>query len=64
MRKFHSAEFFDSTSPYTLLPFRFTPLEGDTYVLTNLGGEYLVVLSRKSSRPSFSIAFRLQILFT
>ncbi len=42
MRKFHSSEFFNSTSPYTLLPFRFTPLEGDTYVLTNFGGEYLI----------------------
>src|SRR5271156_470695 len=42
MRKFHSSEFFNSTSPYTLLPFRFTRLEGDTYVLTNFGGEYLI----------------------
>ena len=32
---------------YSLLPFRFISLDADSYVLTNLGGEYLVAPREK-----------------
>lgn len=43
---FEGKEHYASTSGYTLLPFRFTPLDGDRHVLTNWAGEHVVV-----SRP-------------
>jgi uncharacterized protein len=42
MRTFHNAEFFSRNSSYSLLPFRFISLDADSYVLTNLAGEYLI----------------------
>jgi His-Xaa-Ser system radical SAM maturase HxsB len=47
MTRFHNAEFFSGNSSYKLLPFRFIPLDGDSYVLTNLGGEYLIAPREK-----------------
>lgn len=43
MSKFHGIELYkpSQSSPYTLLPLRFTSLDQDHYVLTNLAGEYL-----------------------
>lgn len=43
MSKFHGIELYkpSQSSSYTLLPLRFTPLDQDHYVLTNLAGEYL-----------------------
>src|SRR5262245_10712262 len=43
MNKFHEIEFYKApqSSAYTLLPLRFTSLDQDHYVLTNLAGEYL-----------------------
>lgn len=43
MSKFHGIELYKApeTSSYTLLPLRFTPLDQDHYILTNLAGEYL-----------------------
>ena len=43
MSKFHEIEFYKppQTSSYTLLQLRFTPLDPDHYVVTNLAGEYL-----------------------
>lgn len=43
MSKFQEIEFYKApqTASYTLLPLRFTPLDQDHYVLTNLAGEYL-----------------------
>lgn len=46
MSKFKDFEFYSgSAKSYDLLPFRFTKLSGDDYVVTNLVGEF-VVLSR------------------
>lgn len=43
MSKFQKIEFYRSPkSTYTLLPFRWTLLDRDTYVLTNMAGEYLL----------------------
>jgi len=43
MSEFRTIEFYKSRkSSYRLLPFRFTPLDQDRYVLTNMAGEYLV----------------------
>src|SRR5258708_30551689 len=47
MRRFHSVESFSRNSSYDLLPFRFISLDGDSYVLTNLGGEYLIAPREK-----------------
>lgn len=42
MSKFKEIEFYKSRdSPYSLLPLRFTRLDQDHYVVTNLAGEYL-----------------------
>ena len=43
MSKFHGIELYkpSQSSVYTLLPLRFSPLDQDHYVLTNLAGEYL-----------------------
>jgi His-Xaa-Ser system radical SAM maturase HxsB len=47
MSKFQKIEFYKSPEEkYSLLPFRFTPLDDDRYVLTNMAGEYLL-----ASRP-------------
>ena len=44
MNEFHqSASYKPRSSDYQLLPFRFTELNDDSYVLTNLAGEYLVL---------------------
>ena len=45
MARFREAADFDAsaTGPYTMLPWRFTPLDGDTYVATNMAGEYLAL---------------------
>ncbi|WP_340318021.1 His-Xaa-Ser system radical SAM maturase HxsB [Rhizorhabdus argentea] len=45
MAKFRDLADFDASqaAPYKMLPWRFTPLEGDTYVATNMAGEYIVV---------------------
>src|SRR5262245_51045861 len=43
MSQFRTIEFYKAPKPsYRLLPFRFTPLDQDRYVLTNMAGEYLV----------------------
>ena len=47
MRRFHNVEFFSRNSSYSLLPFRFISLDADSYVLTNLGGEYLLAPREK-----------------
>ena len=47
MRRFHSAEFFGRDASYSLLPLRFISLDADSYVLTNLAGEYLVAPREK-----------------
>ena len=48
MSKFRNLEFYKtSTSSYTLLPFRFTSLARDEYVLTNAVGEYLITTREK-----------------
>jgi len=41
--RFQTAEHFDASgaSPYTMLPWRFTNLRDDQYVLTNMAGEYI-----------------------
>lgn len=43
MSRFREAEHFDSSGdgPYTMLPWRFTNLRDDQYVVTNMAGEYL-----------------------
>lgn len=45
MAKFRAADTFDasSTGGYTMLPWRFTTLDDDAYVLTNMAGEYLTL---------------------
>ena len=48
MSKFQTIEFYKTTqSSYTLLPFRFTSLDRDRYVLTNAVGEYLITTRDK-----------------
>jgi His-Xaa-Ser system radical SAM maturase HxsB len=48
MSKFQAIEFYKTTqSSYTLLPFRFTSLDRDRYVLTNVVGEYLITTRDK-----------------
>lgn len=48
MSQFRTIEFYKAPkSPYRLLPFRFTSLEQDRYVLTNMAGEYLVTKRAK-----------------
>lgn len=43
MSHFHGIERYQpASSTYQLLPFRFTPLHEEKYLLTNLAGEYLV----------------------
>jgi uncharacterized protein len=43
MSQFRAIEFYRDPKPsYRLLPFRFTTLDQDQYVLTNMAGEYLV----------------------
>lgn len=44
MSHFQAIEYYQpSTAHFDLLPFRFTPLADDRYVLTNLVGEYLIL---------------------
>ncbi|TAM58078.1 His-Xaa-Ser system radical SAM maturase HxsB [bacterium] len=45
MNKFQALENFSESldSGYSLLPFNFTRLDGDDYVLTNMVGEYLIL---------------------
>lgn len=45
MAKFRELADFDASSKasYTMLPWRFTQLEGDTFVATNMAGEYLLM---------------------
>src|SRR5215472_14542128 len=43
MSRFQKAELYRTTSQYALLPFRFTPLDAERFVLTNLGGQYLLL---------------------
>lgn len=45
MAKFRDIAAFDAsaTSGYTMLPWRFAALDGDSYVTTNMAGEYLVL---------------------
>ena len=40
---FHDREHFAPTTPYRLLPARFTKLDGDRYVVTNDVGEYVLL---------------------
>jgi len=48
MSKFQNIEFYKtSKSAYTLLPFRFTSLDQDRYILTNAVGEYLITTRDK-----------------
>jgi uncharacterized protein len=43
MSQFREIEFYKAPKPsYRLLPFRFTSLDQDRYVLTNMAGEYLI----------------------
>ena len=43
MSQFRAIEFYKASKPsYRLLPFRFTSLDQDRYVLTNMAGEYLI----------------------
>ena len=43
MSQFRAIEFYKAPKPsYRLLPFRFTSLDQDRYVLTNMAGEYLI----------------------
>jgi len=53
MGKFQAIELYKApqTSSYTLLPLRFTPLDQDHYVITNLAGEYLRL--RKTTLADF-----------
>jgi His-Xaa-Ser system radical SAM maturase HxsB len=59
--KFQSLAAYDAASDgqYLLLPFKFTPFDGDRYIVTNMVGEYAVVprrtvhsLARHTLRPS------------
>lgn len=45
MAKFREVAAFDgsATDGYTMLPWRFTPLDDERYVATNMAGEYLVL---------------------
>jgi len=44
MSKFQTVDFYKSVNKdYKLLPFRFTELEDNSYILTNIAGEYHVV---------------------
>lgn len=45
MAKFREAAAFDNsaTAGYTMLPWRFTPLDGERYVATNMAGEYVIM---------------------
>jgi len=48
MSKFQKIEFYKTPqSSYTLLPFRFTSLDSDRYVLTNAAAEYLIAPREK-----------------
>jgi uncharacterized protein len=48
MSQFRPIEFYKSPkTSYTLLPFRFTELDGNRYVVTNLAGEYLLAQRQK-----------------
>src|SRR5256884_248320 len=48
MSKFQNLEFYKTAqSSYTLLPFRFTSLDRDRYVVTNAVGEYLITTREK-----------------
>lgn len=49
--RFHDLEHYRTASPatYSLLPFRFLPLNGDRYIVTNMAGEY-IVLSKPTLR--------------
>src|SRR2546425_10711712 len=50
MSQFQTIEFYKAhKSSYRLLPFRFTTLDEDQYVLTNMAGEYLVSARDKLS---------------
>jgi len=50
MSQFQAIEFYKTPQPsYRLLPFRFTTLDQDQYVLTNMAGEYLVSARDKLS---------------
>src|SRR3546814_9048056 len=45
MSKFQPIEFYERKSSlhkYKLLPFRFSELDGERYVLTNIAGEFLI----------------------
>ncbi len=47
MSKFQPLEFYQAAQPaYTLLPLRFTDLDHDHYVVTNLVGEYLKITKK------------------
>src|SRR5437899_305379 len=45
MSKFHTIEFYRQkrTTSYSLLPFRFTELDRDRYVLTNAAGDFFTI---------------------
>jgi len=44
MSKFQQIEFYkNKKKEYSLLPFRFEPLSGNNYAVTNLAGEYLTI---------------------
>ena len=45
MSKFQKIDFYQKhhSSDYSLLPFKFTPLDEERHVITNMAGEYLVL---------------------
>ena len=44
MSKFQPIEFYkNKKKEYSLLPFRFEPLSGNNYAVTNLAGEHLII---------------------
>ncbi len=43
MSKFHPLSAYENSASYKLLPFRFTALDEDRYVLTNMAGEYALL---------------------
>ena len=43
MAKFLSPSAFDADGDYQLLPFNFTQLDGERYVVTNMAGEYVTL---------------------
>jgi His-Xaa-Ser system radical SAM maturase HxsB len=48
MSKFQKIDFYRSSDPsYSILPFRFTRLDGEEYVLTNMAGEYVTAPREK-----------------